>query len=227
VSKKPKYTAEEKYEILRLSENATESLQGFLTKHSLSKHAFYVWKYNYSKYGIDGLKDSRTWKKYSKELKELAIRDYISGGFSLREVVNKYEITGKSVLQKWVNKYNSHREIKATAKGMSQSMTNGRVTSWKERIEIALYCIAYNNDYQNASECYQVSYQQVYQWVKKYEFGGEIALKDSRGRKKVEDELTSEDKSKLSIKKLEVENERLRAENAFLKKLEELERRRY
>ena len=227
MSKETKYTAEEKYEILRMSETAIESLQGFLTKHSLRKHAFYVWKYNYSKYGIDGLTDSRTWKKYSKELKELAVRDYISGGFSLREVVNKYEITGKAVLQNWVNKHNSHREIKATAKGMSQSMTKVRVTSWKERIEIALYCIAYNNDYQTAAECYQVSYRQVYQWVKKYESGGENALKDSRGRKKVEEELTSEDKIKFSVKKLEVENERLRAENAFLKKLEELEMRRY
>jgi transposase len=227
VSKRTKYTAEEKYEILKMSQNAIESLQGFLNKYRLSKHAFYVWKYSYSKYGKDGLTESTTWKKYSKELKELAVRDYISGGYSLREVVTKYEITGKSVLQKWINKYNSHREIKATTKGMSQSMTNGRVTSWKERIEIALYCIAYNNDYQNAAERYQVSYQQVYQWVKKYESGGENALKDSRGRKKVKEELTSEDKIKLSIKKLEVENERLRAENAYLKKLEELERRRY
>lgn len=227
MSKRTKYTAEEKYEILKMSGNAIESLQGFLTKYRISKNAFYIWKYNYSKYGIDGLTDSTTWKKYSKELKELAVRDYISGEYSLREVVHKYEITGKSVLQKWINKYNSHREIKATTKGMSQSMTNERVTSWKERIEIALYCIAYNNDYQNAAECYHVSYQQVYQWVKKYESSGENALKDSRGRKKVEEELTSEDKIKLSIKKLEVENERLRAENAFLKKLQELERRRY
>ena len=49
MSKETKYTAEEKYEILRMSETAIESLQGFLTKHSLRKHAFYVWKYNYSK----------------------------------------------------------------------------------------------------------------------------------------------------------------------------------
>lgn len=111
MSKRTKYTAEEKYEILKLSENGIGSLQEFLTKYRLSKHAFYVWKYNYSKYGIDGLTDSRTWKKYSKELKELAVRDYISGGFSLREVVNKYEITGKAVLQKWVKRKESVLEI--------------------------------------------------------------------------------------------------------------------
>jgi transposase len=101
---------------------------------------------------------------------------------------------------------------------MNQSMTNGRVASLKERIEIVYYCIAQKNDYKQTSDVYNVSYEQVYQWVKKYEAGSENALK--------EEELTLEDRAKLSMKKLKVENERLKAENAFLKKLEELERRR-
>ncbi|MCM1989281.1 helix-turn-helix domain-containing protein [Oceanirhabdus seepicola] len=74
---------------------------------------------------------------------------------------------------------------------------------------------------------YQVSYQQVYQWVKKYESGGEDALKDRRGRNKVEEELTPEERMNLEMKKLKEENEKLKAENAFLKKLEELERRQF
>lgn len=105
-------------------------------------------------------------------------------------------------------------------------MTKGRTTSWKEKIEIVLYCIAHNKDYQDTAEIHNVSYQQVYQWVQKYEFGGEDALKDRRGRKKDEEELTPEDRINLEMKKLKAENERLRAENAFLKKLEELERSR-
>ena len=50
--------------------------------------------------------------------------------------------------------------------------------------------------------------------------------KDKRGRKKEEAELSPEEKMKLEMKKLERENERLRAENLFLRKLEEIERRR-
>ena len=87
--------------------------------------------------------------------------------------------------------------------------------------------LAHNKDYQKAAEGYLVSYQQVYQWVYKYESGGDDALKDRRGRNMDEDELTPEDKIKLAMKRLEIENERLRAENLFLKKLEELERRRF
>lgn len=71
-----------------------------------------------------------------------------------------------------------------------------------------------------------MSYQQVYQWVKKYEDGGQDALLDRRGRKKPEEELTETDQEKLAMKKLEYENERLRAEIAFLKKLQEFQRRR-
>jgi len=56
--------------------------------------------------------------------------------------------------------------------------------------------------------------------------GGEEALKDKRGRKKEVVELSPEQKLKFEMQKLERENERLRAENAFLKKLEEIERRR-
>jgi transposase-like protein len=69
-------------------------------------------------------------------------------------------------------------------------------------------------------------YQQVYQWVKKHEDGGDEALRDKRGKNKVESELSPEEKVKLEMRKLEKENERLRAENEFLKKLEEIERRR-
>lgn len=224
MSKRIKYTAEEKYEILKAYENGMGSIQEITTKYGISEYAFYAWIYNYKEYGIDGLRESRTWKKYSKELKEQAIKDYLSGEYSQREVAKKYKLTDKSVLKRWINKYNGHRKITATAEGMSQSMTKGRTTSWKERIEIVIYCIAHNRDYQNASEIYHVSYQQIYNWVKKYELGGEDALKDRRGRKKNEDELTTEDRVDIEIKKLKAENERLRAENEFLKKLEEIER---
>ena len=227
MSKRSKHSAEEKYEILIEYEKGMGSIQDIVTKHNICVTTFYDWIYNYRKYGLDGLKESRVWRRYSKELKEKAVQDYISGKYSQGEIVKLYEIADRSVLKRWINSYNSHREILGTAKGMKKSMTKGRNASLEEKIEIVLYCTANKNDYHGAAELYNVSYQQVYQWVKKYELGGEIALMDRRGRNKDEDELTDEKKIKLAMKKLEMENERLRAENAFLKKLEELERGRY
>ena len=227
MSKRNKYTPEEKYEILKSYESGAGSIEEIATKYMISIDTFYHWRYKYMRYGINGLIDSGTCKKYSKELKDQAIKDYVSGKYSLREVAKKYELTNKSVLQRWLKKYNGHREITSTTKRMSESMTIGRTTCWKERIKITLYCINHNKDYKYTAEVFKVSYQQVYQWVKKYESGGEDALKDGRGRKKPEEQLTQEEKVKIEMKKLELENERLRAENLFLKKLEELERRRF
>lgn len=227
MSRRTKYTAEEKYEILMEYENGTRSIQEIHNKYRISVYAFYRWRYNYKTYGVDGLREAATCKKYSIELKEQAVLEYLSGKYSQGELVKKYGLTDKTVLKRWINNYNSHREVTAKPKGMRKSMAKGRNTTLKERIEIVKYCIDQNNNYQQAAEIYQVSYQQVYQWVKKYELGGETALQDSRGKKKIEAEMTPEDRMKLEMKKLEAENERLRAENAFLKKLEELERRRY
>jgi len=105
-------------------------------------------------------------------------------------------------------------------------MTKGRKTNFEERRHIVRDCLGNGKDYQKAANTYEVSYQQVYQWVKKYENGGDEALKDKRGNKKEDASLTPEEKINLQMKKLERENERLRAENLFLKKLEEIERRR-
>lgn len=108
---------------------------------------------------------------------------------------------------------------------MSQSMTKGRSTTLEERIEIVKQCVDNNKNYQLTAEMFNVSYQQVYGWVRKFEADGEDALIDKRGRNKIESELTEEDKIRFAMKRIEKENERLRAENAFLKKLQELEGR--
>lgn len=136
MTKRTKYTAEEKYAILNAYDNGIGTIKEIANKYKINRATFYNWRYSYSKFGIDRLRESKTFKGYSKEIKELAVKDYISGDFSQREVVNKYKISNISVLQRWTNKYNGHREIKATTKGMSQSMTKGRVTSLKERMKL-------------------------------------------------------------------------------------------
>ncbi|HEY8803748.1 MAG TPA: helix-turn-helix domain-containing protein [Clostridium sp.] len=116
VSRRTKYTAEEKHKILTAYENGIGSMNEIATKYEISVDTFYTWRYNNSKYGIDGLKESKTWKRYSKELKEAAVKDYISGRFSQKEVAKKYEISNISLLQKWLKKYNDHRELRQRRK---------------------------------------------------------------------------------------------------------------
>lgn len=222
---KRSYTVEKKYEIMKAldEQHSTYELE---TIHNVSHSTILEWKLKYDKYGLEVLKESSTWKKYSKELKLAAIKDCLTGNYSIREVARKYEISSDSVLHSWIKKYNSHSELKDTSQGRTSTMTKGRKTTLEERIQIALDCIGNGKDYQEAVNTYNVSYQQVYQWVKKYEEGGDEALQDKRGHKKEEAKLTPEEKIHHQMKKLERENERLLAENLFLKKLEEIERRR-
>jgi transposase len=217
------FSPEFKLKVLKEYHDRDCSVNELCKKYNITKTTLRRWRLQYKHNGGSGL--TRSHKKYSKQLKEAAVRDYLSGEYSLFDIVFKYNISTDTVLRKWIKSYNSHRELKDSPKGMSNSMTK-RKTTLEERIQIVLYCLEHNKNYQLAAETYEVSYQQVYQWVKKYEVGGEDALHDKRGRNKDEQELTAEEKFKLEMKRLERENERLRAENAFLKKLEEIERRR-
>ena len=220
------HSLEDKLKIIKALEDGNYSIYELESIFNVNNLSIYDWVYKYEKYGVNGLKEASTWRRYSKDLKLKAVKDYLSGEFSIREVTRKFEIPSTSTLRGWIKKYNSHRELKDTSKGRKNSMTKGRKTTWNERVQIVLDCLENGKDYQKTAEVFEVSYQQVYQWVKKYEDGGDEALKDKRGRNKVEAELTPEEKIRLEMKRLERENERLRAENLFLKKLEEIERRR-
>lgn len=210
-----KYSKAEKLAILALYKDGHHSIADITAKFFVDSGTIRDWKRRYEVNGEDGLEEAISWKRYSKELKLAAVNDYLSGHYSLCKVIQKYNISSTAVLRKWIKKYNSHRELNDTGKGMTNSMTNRRKTTLEERIQIVNYCLQHQKNYQRVAESYEVSYQQVYQWVKKFEANGEEALQDKRGRKKEEYELTDEEKFKLEVKRLERENERLRAENAF------------
>ena len=226
MSRISKYTGEEKYNILIEYKNSNLTISQISVKYNIAESTFKRWRDKYNRNGKEGLKNNRNNSFYSKEFKEKVISDFLTGDYSKKGLVRKYNLSSDSLVHKWLKRYNSHRGLKSSRKGMKKSMTNGRKTTWKERIDIVLFCVKNDNDYTKTADKYEVSYQQVYLWVKKYKDQGVEALKDRRGRKKSEEELTEQDKLKIKMKEIEAENERLKAENAFLKKLEELERRR-
>lgn len=106
-------------------------------------------------------------------------------------------------------------------------MTKGRKTTYDERIEIVQYCIEHENNYAETAEKYQVSYQQVYTWMKKYKDNGVEGLLDQRGRTKPQSEMTELEILRAENRLLKAQNKRQKMEVAFLKKLDEIERRRY
>jgi len=163
---------------------------------------------------------------YSKELKEQAVGDYLSGKGSLLEVCKRYKIKSTRQLRNWIKKYNGHEELKASGTGGETIMTKGRKTSFDERVEIVQYCIAHDHNYAETATKYEVSYQQARSYTVKYEADGIEALRDKRGRTKPLEEMSELEKLRAENRILRAEKERAEMEASFLKKLDEIERRR-
>lgn len=225
MSKRSPKSVEEKLDVVMLYLNEGKSVSWLAKKSHVADNTIKEWIRKYNQDGMDGLKESRTWKKYSQELKEQAVLDYLEGLGSLATLVEKYGISHRSVLKNWINMYTSGNNLKSTSKGLSR-MHKGRKTTFEERVEIVNFTIAHGKDYQAAVEKYGVSYQQVYSWVRKFEKDGSQGLVDRRGKGlESKPNLTAEEELQLKIKQLEERNRLLEMENGLLKKLDEIQRR--
>ena len=169
------------------------------------------WAKKYSEFGEAIFYDKPYNKSYSAELKVQAVESYFKGDGSIDDVCIKYEITSNAILRRWIKKYNANRELKDYDPKREVYMAEARrKTSIEERKKIVEYCITHNRDYKGTASLFDVSYSQVYSWVKKYDANGEDGLLDKRGHHITDDEVD--------------ELERLRRENLRLKrKLQESE----
>jgi len=174
--------------------------------------------------GIDSIISQENNRKYSSELKEQAVKEYLSGKSSQYVICAKYGIKSRSILQKWISWYNSGKNFKEhTRSGRGITMNKGRKTTQEERAEIVAFCIENGKDYGLAMEKYGVSYQQIYSWVRKYEAKGMDGLTDRRGKAKPKDELTEADRLRMENKILQAKLKDMEMENKLLKKLRELQ----
>lgn len=184
------------------------------------------WIRNYESMGTDAFR-SNGYKHYSKTLKESAVKDYLAGLGSQDDICKKYQILSKSKLQKWIKMYNNHEELKSSGTGGKRIMDRGRTTTFDERVSIVEDCIANDHNYAVVAKKHKVSYQQVYTWVKKYKKNGIEALKDHRGRTKPVEEMSELEKLRYENRMLKAEKLQQQMEIDFLKKVEEIERRRF
>lgn len=191
----------------------------------VSKASVHMWIKKYESMGSAAFERNRN-KSYSKELKMQAVQEYIDGLDSQYGICKKYGIKSKTQLQNWIVLYNGHEELRASGTGGKILMTKGRKTTFEERIEIVQYCIAHDHNYAETSEKYQVSYQQARNYTIKYETGGVDTLRDNRGKRKNPDEFSELERLRAEVKLLKAQKDRAEMEVSFLKKLEEIERRR-
>lgn len=225
MSRKSKVSTEIKVQAVEDYLRGIKSLSEISNELNIYKSAISAWVRKYKTFGKEGLLNKRYNTSYSAQVKTQAVIDYLDGKGSLDDICIKYKISAIGILQQWIKKYNDHKIFKSHSTKGDKLMTNGRKTTYQERIEIVSFCIANAHDYNLTANKFNVSYQQVYTWVKRYNKDGYNALVDRRGKNKAFEELSESEKFSAQLKLLEAENRRLKMENDFLKKLEEIERR--
>ncbi|MDO5139479.1 MAG: helix-turn-helix domain-containing protein [Oscillospiraceae bacterium] len=228
MGRKSKYTFEQKLKAVEEYISGKKSAAEIATELSMGKRGrirVREWANRYRENGQDILLARQTNTAYSKEFKTQVVEEYLRGSDSLNSLVAKYGIRSTTQICDWISKYNSYEELRDYDPHPEVYMAKRRKTTLEERKEIVEYCLEHNKDYKGTALKYDCSYSQVYQWVRNYEADGADGLKDNRGKRRQEKELSETEKLQRRIKQLERELLQKERENELLKKVDEFERR--
>ena len=167
--------------------------------------------------------------KYSYQFKKKVVNAYLNGEGGYKYLAEKYIITGKSMVLKWINAYKEFGD-----EGLMRSRKNETYTFEFKLHVVELYLTT------------EVSYQElallvgmnnpplINKWVNDFRIAGPDALRPKpKGRKKsMESSKNSHPKKQVDIKPIDSSSEhvkqledellRLKIENAYLKELRRL-----
>ena len=204
MSRKAKFMPEQKEQAVIDYLKGTKSRVQICEELGISSRTIQDWALIYNRHGIAGFSKKTRNRSYSKEFKRKVVEEYIRGDGSSIDLGIKYDISS-GLLRSWVRMYNANRELRDYYPKQEVYMAEARrKTTLEERKEIVDYCINHNRNYKDTAVKFDVSYSQVYSWVKKYDSDGVDGLTDRRGHHKTDGEVD--------------ELERLRRENLRLKR---------
>lgn len=201
---KSKWSAEFRAMVSQEYLDGKGSYEFLANKYHIGYSTIRKWVAAYKVHGIDAFISEVGNKSYTHEFKIMCVEEVIAGYGSSVDIGAKYKVN-PGVLESWIKLYNANRELRDYIPKREIYMAEARrKTTIEERKEIVEYCLSHNKDYKGTASLYDVSYSQVYSWVKKYVVTGEEGLLDKRGCHKTDDEVD--------------ELERLRRENKRLKR---------
>ena len=219
-----KVTPEQRIEAALSYLNREGSYKSIADRYGVEQTRIKVWVRQYKANGPLAFKEQQHNTVYNPELKSNAVSDYLAGKGSIQTIAAKYGLRSPQTLENWIKVYNSGKDFEHKMSGGSR-MNKARKTTFQERITIVKDCLENSSNYGETAIKYNVSYQQVYTWVKKFSQLGEAGLEDRRGKRIQKQEARSEiEELKIKMAKLEHELYMTKMERDLLKKLEELER---
>ena len=226
MTRKKKVALERKIEIAQRYLNREISIGEAEREAEVDSETVKDWIQRYETEGIAGFQYEKN-KNYPTELKEKAVREYLQGKGSQRDICKKYGIRKKKQLQNWIKVYNAHGDFNSRkGSGGGSYMKQGRGTTKEERLAIVKDCLASGKNYGEMALKHKVSYQQVRTWTLRFEEFGEAGLEDRRGkRKKDQTPRTELETAQIEIEQLKHKLYLAEMENRLLKKLDEVVRR--
>ena len=127
------------------------------------------WAAIYRENGIERFHIREGNERHTSEKKKQAVEEYLQGRGSLREICRKYHISRNTTLRRWIKVYHSNRELRDYDPKPEVYVAMRKKTTKEERREIVAYCLEHGKNYKETAERYEVSYNQIYQWVRHYE----------------------------------------------------------
>lgn len=228
MGRKSKYSKELKVEICKRYFKGEGSYKSLAKEIGCHQSIIHCWVKQYQAHGELFFDEKKSNAEYTKEFKQMVVDAYLAGEGSYNDLTIKYNISSSSPIKNWVKLYNSHIELKDYIPGGEDIyMAKSRKVNKDERIEIVKYCLEHDMDYKTTAKVFETSYTNVYNWVKKYKEKGEDGLSDKRGHHKKDEEVDEITLLKRQLRKKEHELEMAQLEIKLLKKLDEIERRRF
>lgn len=225
-----KYSTELKIAACRDYLEGNLSLQEIYDKygidHGESSHYAMLerWVRRYLEFGENAFIKSSGNRCYSALEKLQIVEEYLEGQGSLEDIAIKHGIPSSSTLQHWILLYNANRTLKDYIPKREVYMAEARrKTTIEERKEIVEFCLLHNRDYKGTASLYDVSYSQVYSWVKKFDTYGEAGLADKRGHRKKDGEVDELEHLRRENKRLKRQLEENDMLVQLLKKVKEFE----
>ena len=224
MGRKSKYSAD--FKLMIIHEAETLGITRTSRKYSISDHTIRTWNLIYKYQGIQGLEPTHSNNTYSREYKASLVEEYQKSDEKLEEFAIRHGLRGRTQLSQWIMGYNESI-LEDHRSGKRDSGMKGRKTTFDERLEIIEQLIRHDVDYNWAAEHYNVSYNQVYGWYRKYTESGNNpeSLRDRRGKDKPESKFTEMDRLKRENKLLEARLHQQEMEIAFAKKFVEISNR--
>lgn len=152
--------------------------------------------------------------KYDYDFKLKVVQSYLSGDGGYNSIAKDYEIPNMAQVQRWVRTYNS-----LGRDGLKRKNKNTYYTV-QFKLDVINYMTITKASAQEVANHFGIKNSTLIStWKQKFLNGGVDALSKARGRPPMNKNKNNKEKNLTREQELEHENELLKAELAFLKKL--------